>query len=145
MIALLTVVAAPAKAKSVINIYLPGGMSHQESFDPKFNAPVEYRGPMEVVRTALDGVYFSENLKETAKIADRIGNLQMLIIATVLIILFGAVFGPLFGSADRMSVLLMLSLGLAAMGLTYGPLGTALSAVFPTAVRYTGEIGRAHV
>jgi hypothetical protein len=65
-------VAAPAKAKSVINIYLPGGMSHQESFDPKFNAPVEYRGPMEVVRTALDGVYFSENLKETAKIADRI-------------------------------------------------------------------------
>lgn len=64
--------AASAKAKSVINIYLPGGMSHQESFDPKFNAPVEYRGPMDVVKTALDGVYFSENLKETAKIADRI-------------------------------------------------------------------------
>lgn len=61
-----------AKAKSVINIYLPGGMSHQESFDPKLNAPVEYRGPLEGVKTKLDGIYFSENLKETAKIADKI-------------------------------------------------------------------------
>lgn len=61
-----------ARAKSVINIYLPGGMSHQESFDPKLNAPVEYRGPLEGVKTKLDGIYFSENLKETAKIADKI-------------------------------------------------------------------------
>ncbi len=60
------------KAKAVINIYLPGGMSHQESFDPKLTAPVEYRGPMEAVKTSLDGVYFSENLKETARIADRL-------------------------------------------------------------------------
>ncbi|MBI5766419.1 MAG: DUF1501 domain-containing protein [Verrucomicrobia bacterium] len=61
-----------AKAKSVINIYLPGGMSHQESFDPKLTAPIEYRGPMEGIKTSLPGVYFSENLKETAKIADKI-------------------------------------------------------------------------
>ncbi len=60
------------KATSVINIYLPGGMSHQESFDPKLSAPVEYRGPMEAIKTSVDGVYFSENLKETAKIADKI-------------------------------------------------------------------------
>ncbi|HEY1109887.1 MAG TPA: DUF1501 domain-containing protein, partial [Opitutaceae bacterium] len=60
------------KAKSVINIYLPGGMSHQESFDPKLSAPIEYRGPLEGVKTKLDGIYFSENLKETAKIADKI-------------------------------------------------------------------------
>lgn len=63
---------AAAKAKSVINIYLPGGMSHQESFDPKMMAPVEYRGPLEAVKTSIDGVYFSENLKETAKIADKL-------------------------------------------------------------------------
>ena len=61
-----------AKAKAVINIYLPGGMSHQESFDPKLTAPVEYRGPMEAIKTSVDGVYFSENLKETAKIANKI-------------------------------------------------------------------------
>lgn len=60
------------RAKSVINIYLPGGMSHQESFDPKLTAPVEYRGPMEAIKTSVDGVYFSENLKETAKIADKL-------------------------------------------------------------------------
>jgi hypothetical protein len=59
-------------AKSVINIYLPGGMSHQESFDPKMFAPVEYRGPLGTVKTKLEGVHFSENLKETAKIADKI-------------------------------------------------------------------------
>src|SRR5262245_20166097 len=63
---------AIGKAKSVINIYLPGGMSHQESFDPKLTAPIEYRGPMEGIKTSLEGVYFSENLKETAKIADKI-------------------------------------------------------------------------
>lgn len=63
---------AAGKAKSVINIYLPGGMSHQESFDPKTTAPIEYRGPMEAIKTSLDGVYFSENLKETAKVADKI-------------------------------------------------------------------------
>lgn len=38
----------------------------------KMTAPVEYRGPMEAIKTNLDGVYFSENLKETAKIADKI-------------------------------------------------------------------------
>src|SRR5437762_4169315 len=64
--------AGPPKAKSVINIYLPGGISHQESFDPKLTAPVEYRGPMEGIKTSIDGVYFSENLKETAKIADKL-------------------------------------------------------------------------
>jgi len=35
-------------------------------------------------------------------------------------------------------VVLCLSLGLALMGLTYGPLGAALGALFPTTVRYTG-------
>ena len=31
-------------AKSIIHIFLPGGMAHQESFDPKPYAPIEYRG-----------------------------------------------------------------------------------------------------
>jgi hypothetical protein len=61
-----------AAAKSVINIYLPGGMAHQESFDPKIHAPIEYRGPLEAIKTKLDGVYFSENMKQTAEIADKI-------------------------------------------------------------------------
>src|SRR5688500_1123000 len=59
-------------AKSIINIYLPGGMSAQESFDPKMLAPIEYRGPLATVKTKLDGVHFSEFMKETAKVADKI-------------------------------------------------------------------------
>src|SRR6266446_2326175 len=65
-------VPAQARAQSVINIYLPGGIAAQESFDPKLLAPLEYRGPLGTVRTKLDGVYFSELLKHTAEVADRI-------------------------------------------------------------------------
>jgi hypothetical protein len=61
-----------AKAKSVINIFLPGGIAAQESFDPKLLVPIEYRGPLGAVKTKLDGIYFSEQLKHTAEIADRI-------------------------------------------------------------------------
>ena len=60
------------QAKSVIHIFLPGGMAHQESFDPKPYAPIEYRGPLGTIKTKLDGVLFSENLKKTAQIADKI-------------------------------------------------------------------------
>lgn len=59
-------------AKSVIQIFLPGGMAQQESFDPKPYAPSEYRGPFGTVQTKLPGVVFSEHLKELAKIADKI-------------------------------------------------------------------------
>jgi uncharacterized protein (DUF1501 family) len=59
-------------AKSLIHIFLPGGMAHQESFDPKPNAPIEYRGEMSSIATALPGVYFNELLKNTAQVADRI-------------------------------------------------------------------------
>jgi len=61
-----------AKAKSVINIFLPGGMAHQESWDPKIYAPIEYRGPLGSIKTSIPGVHFSENLVETAKIVDKI-------------------------------------------------------------------------
>ncbi len=59
-------------AKSIINIYLPGGMSAQESFDPKVFSPIEYRGPMGTVKTRLPGVHFSETMPQTAAIADKI-------------------------------------------------------------------------
>ena len=59
-------------AQSVIHIFLPGGMSAQESFDPKPFAPIEYRGPLGTVDTALPGVKFSQYLEKTAKIADKL-------------------------------------------------------------------------
>ncbi len=59
-------------AKSVIFIYMPGGMCHQETFDPKPFAPVEYRGPMNSINTSVEGVRINETWKNTAKIADKI-------------------------------------------------------------------------
>jgi hypothetical protein len=59
-------------AKSIIHIFLPGGMAHQESFDPKPYAPIEYRGEMGTVQTKLEGVLFNELLKQTAQVADKI-------------------------------------------------------------------------
>ncbi|MCE9530325.1 MAG: DUF1501 domain-containing protein, partial [Planctomycetes bacterium] len=65
-------VSKEGTAKSVIHIYLPGGSAHQDTFDPKPNAPIEYRGEIGVTKTKLDGVFFSEHLKKTAEIADKI-------------------------------------------------------------------------
>ncbi len=59
-------------AKSIIHIYLPGGMAHQESFDPKPNAPIEYRGEMRQVATKISGELFGETLAKTAEIADKL-------------------------------------------------------------------------
>ena len=64
--------AASVKAKSVIHIYLPGGMAHQESFDPKPYAPLEYRGSFGVVKTKLPGVVFCETMPQLAQMADKV-------------------------------------------------------------------------
>ena len=47
-------------------------MAHQESWDPKPYAPLEYRGPFGSIKTKIPGVHFSEHFKESAKIADKI-------------------------------------------------------------------------
>ena len=59
-------------AKNVIFIYFPGGMAHQESWDPKPYAPLEYRGPMKSIETKIDGYRVNETLKQTALIADKL-------------------------------------------------------------------------
>ncbi|MEQ1850050.1 MAG: DUF1501 domain-containing protein [Chthoniobacteraceae bacterium] len=64
--------AYEATAQSLIHIYLPGGCAHQETWDPKHLAPIEYRGPLGTVDTVIPGVKFSQYMQETAKIADKI-------------------------------------------------------------------------
>jgi uncharacterized protein (DUF1501 family) len=61
-----------AKARSVIYIYLQGGFAHMDSFDPKPDAPLEYRGILGTVATRLSDVLFSSHMQETAKVADRL-------------------------------------------------------------------------
>ena len=62
----------PAKADSVIHIFLPGGIAHQETFDPKPFAPIEYRGEMGSIATKIDGERFSETLPQTAQVAGKL-------------------------------------------------------------------------
>lgn len=83
-------------------------------------------------------LFFALGIPISAKLADQFGTFKILIGATVLIFLFGLVFKPLFVSENLALTTIFLSLGMLLMGFTYGPLGTALSNIFPTAVRYSG-------
>ena len=56
-------VSKEGTAKSVIYIFLPGGIAHQETFDPKPYAPVEYRGPLGSIETNVPGVRLNELLE----------------------------------------------------------------------------------
>jgi metabolite-proton symporter len=86
----------------------------------------------------LGVLFFGLTIPLSAIIADRIGQRSMLMIAQVLMIAFGFAFEPLFGAHLTLKVFVFLALGFALSGLTYGPLGSALATLFPTAVRYTG-------
>ncbi len=81
---------------------------------------------------------FAALIPLSAYLAQRWGTMPILIVASAAIALFGLTTAPLFGSGTTAGILAYLCLGLALMGLTYGPLGTALSELFPTEVRYTG-------
>jgi Protein of unknown function (DUF1501) len=59
------------KAKSVLLIYTPGGMSQFETWDPKPNAPAEIRGEFGSIATAVNGVRFGEHMPKIARMADR--------------------------------------------------------------------------
>jgi hypothetical protein len=67
-----TIPAKEGVAKSVIHIFLPGGISSHEFLDPKPDAPAEYRGPFGTTKTKIEGEVFSELMRETAGIADKI-------------------------------------------------------------------------
>jgi metabolite-proton symporter len=84
-------------------------------------------------------LFFGLTIPISAAIAERIGARPMLIVATLAIIAFGFTFAPLFGAHDTVRVFAFLALGFSLIGFTYGPLASALSSLFPTAVRYTGS------
>ena len=60
------------KAKSCVMIWLDGGASHLDTFDPKPKAPSEVRGPFASVSTKLAGIRVSEHLPRTAKLMDKL-------------------------------------------------------------------------
>ena len=91
------------------------------------------------LRLQMIGVlFFALTIPISALLADRIGGRRTLIIGTAAIVAFGFTFDALFGARDVASIVLFLALGFALTGFTYGPLGSVLASLFPTAVRYTG-------
>jgi len=54
-----------------ILIWLDGGPSHIETFDPKPEAPSEIRGEFQPIQTKVPGIYFSENMERLASISDK--------------------------------------------------------------------------
>ncbi|MDO8348793.1 MAG: DUF1501 domain-containing protein, partial [Planctomycetota bacterium] len=59
------------KAKSVIMVYLQGGPSHLDLWDPKDNVPEKIKSPFKAIPTRLDGVQFTELLPRLAQVNDR--------------------------------------------------------------------------
>jgi metabolite-proton symporter len=82
-------------------------------------------------------LFFGATIPLSAWLAER-GRKPVMFAVTILIGLFGLVLAPLF-AGGMTGVMAMLAVGLALMGMTYGPLGTIVSELFPTAVRYTGS------
>lgn len=83
-------------------------------------------------------LFFALFIPISAVVADKIGRRKMLIIATTAIAIFGFFFSHFLNSGSTVMVTFFLCTGMALMGFTYGPLGTFLSELFPTAVRYSG-------
>jgi len=59
------------KDGAVILLFLAGGPSHHETYDPKPGAPSEYRGPFGAIPTNVSGIRISELLPKHAKVADK--------------------------------------------------------------------------
>ena len=85
----------------------------------------------------IGNLFFALTIPISAVLAERRGRRFILMWVSVCIAGFGLLFGPLF-DAGLGGALVVMVVGFTLTGLAYGPLGTKLSELFPTAVRYTG-------
>ncbi len=83
-------------------------------------------------------LFFALFIPVSALVADKIGRRKMLIYTTIAIAFFGFFFSYFLNSGSTFLVTAFVCMGMALMGFTYGPLGTFLSELFPTTVRYSG-------
>ena len=80
---------------------------------------------------------FAATIPVSALLAEH-GRRRVMILVSAAIAIFGLFYGPLFAAGTAGAVATM-AIGLALMGVTYAPVGTLMSELFPTAVRYTGS------
>ncbi len=104
-----------------------------------FNVKTRHIPFIEALEIQLVGsVAFGLFIPISAKLAEKFGRRQVLIATTVLIGLFSFSLPVLLAGSDS-AIFVFSALAMALMGLTYGLIGTALAAPFPTEVRYTGS------
>ncbi|EPJ2902600.1 MFS transporter [Acinetobacter baumannii] len=82
---------------------------------------------------------FAAFIPLSAIFAEKIGRKATSIGVCIAAAIFGLFFSSMLESGNTLIVFLFLCTGLSIMGLTYGPIGTVLSEIFPTSVRYTGS------
>ena len=85
----------------------------------------------------LGSVVFGIAIPIVGKLAERFGRREMLILTTVLIAAFSFLLPYLMTSGEA-NIFVFVTIAMVLMGMTYGLIGTALAAPFPTNVRYTG-------
>jgi metabolite-proton symporter len=100
---------------------------------------LHYSRPDFIIVQMISMLPFAAGIPLSALVADRYGRVTMLLWATAAIFGFGLVFAPFFIPGSLVMTAVFLSVGMFLMGLTYGPLGTALAEIFPASVRYTGS------
>ena len=86
----------------------------------------------------LFGILFFGATIPLAAVLAQMGRRKLLLWVNAGLLAFGMVLAPLF-EAGTAGVVVMMILGMSLVGLVYGPLGTVLSELFPTAVRYSGS------
>lgn len=67
-----TAVTAVPRDTAVIMIWLDGGPTHMETYDPKPDAPAEYRGPLKSIKTNVPGIQINELLPRHAQVMDKL-------------------------------------------------------------------------
>jgi len=82
---------------------------------------------------------FAAFIPLSAIFAEKFGRKTTSIGVCIAAAIFGLFFSSMLESGNTLIVFLFLCTGLAIMGLTYGPIGTVLSELFPISVRYTGS------
>ena len=85
----------------------------------------------------ISALFFAMFIPLSAKLSDKRGLTSGLMAGTVGILLLGLLLGPLL-QAGSVSTVIALSIGMALMGASFGPLGALMSGLFPAEVRYTG-------
>src|SRR5215831_4489205 len=65
-------------AKQVVLLWLWGGPSHLDTFDPKPNAPLEYRGPFSTISTKIPGLRFCELFPKLAGLTEQMALIRSL-------------------------------------------------------------------